>query len=193
MRSLPALLTPTFIDGHQLAPKHSCAQARHTNSRQSEHESIAVDCTEKAYLSTIDGMRNLIAPIAFAVGLIAVAMAAFQNDFVFSPPQQVESKRTPKEVAAGAAKALLAEKLLHKESPPKPVTDTRTVPMHPYQKGLTALGVIAVGLGTFAWTQRAHTRLAASAVGLGLIAVAWKWVLIAVGVALLIFVLSLLG
>lgn len=138
-------------------------------------------------------MRNHIASIAFAIGLIAVGMAAFQNNFVNAPPEPADSKRTLKEVAADAAKTLLEEKVLHKEPPPKPVTDPRRLPLHPYQMTFTALAVIAIGLGIFAWTQRAHTRLAASAVGLGLIAIAWEWVLIAVGVAIFLLVVSLLG
>lgn len=138
-------------------------------------------------------MRNRIAVIAFAIGLIAVGMAAFQNNFVQVSPKPVESKRTLREVAAEAAKTLLEEKILHKEPPPKPVTDTRRIPLHPYQMVFTALGLLAIGLGILAWTQHAHTRLAASAIGLGLIAIAWEWVLIAVGVAIVIFILSLLG
>jgi hypothetical protein len=138
-------------------------------------------------------MRNYIADIAFAIGLIAVGMAAFQNNFVNAPPEPVESKKTLKEVAADAAKTLLEEKVLHKEPPPKPVTDPRRLPLHPYQMAYTALGAVAIGLGIFAWTQRAHTRLAASAVSLGLIAIAWEWVLIAVGAAIFILVLSSLS
>lgn len=138
-------------------------------------------------------MRNYIADIAFAIGLIAVGMAAFQNNFVNAPPEPVESKKTLKEVAADAAKTLLEEKVLHKEPPPKPVTDPRRLPLHPYQMAYTALGAVAIGLGIFAWTQRAHTRLAASAVSLGLIAIAWEWVLVAVGAAIFILVLSSLS
>ena len=138
-------------------------------------------------------MRSYIADIAFAIGLIAVGMAAFQNNFVNAPPEPVESKKTLKEVAADAAKTLLEEKVLHKEPPPKPVTDPRRLPLHPYQMAYTALGAVAIGLGIFAWTQRAHTRLAASAVSLGLIAIAWEWVLVAVGAAIFILVLSSLS
>jgi hypothetical protein len=138
-------------------------------------------------------MRNRIAAIAFALGLIAVGMAAFQNNFVHASPRPVESKRTLKEVAADAAKTLLEKKVLHKEPPPKPMTDTRRRPLHPYQMVFTALGWLAIGLGIFAWTRHAHTRLAASAIGLGLIAIAWEWVLIAIGVAVMIFILSLIG
>ena len=140
-------------------------------------------------------MRNRIAVIAFVLGLLAVGMAAFQNNIVHATPktEQAESKRTLKEVAADAAKKVLEEKVLHKKPPPKPDTDPRRLPLHPYQMVFTGLGILAIGLGVFAWTQKAHTRLAASAVGLGLIAIAWEWVLIAVGIAIAIFVLSLLG
>lgn len=140
-------------------------------------------------------MRNHIAFIAFVIGLLAVGMAAFQNNVVHAPPktENAESKRTLKEVATDAAKKVIEEKVLHKKPPPKPVTDLRRMPLHPYQMVFTGLGILAIGLGVFAWTQKAHTRLAASAVGLGLIAIAWEWVLIAVGIAIGIFILSLLG
>lgn len=138
-------------------------------------------------------MRNRVAAIAFVIGLIAVGMAAFQNNFIHVQPKIEENKRSLKEVAADAAKTLLEEKVLHRESPPRRVTDSRRLPLHPYQMVFTALGLLAIGLGIFAWTQHAHTRLAASAIGLGLIAIAWEWVLIAVGIAIGIFILSLLG
>ena len=140
-------------------------------------------------------MRNHIAVIAFILGLLAVGMAAFQNNIVHAAPktENAESKRTLKEVAADAAKKVLEEKVLHKKPPPKSVTDPRRLPLHPYQMVFTGLGILAIGLGAFAWTQKAHTRLASSAIGLGLIAIAWEWVLIAVGIAIVIFILSLLG
>lgn len=138
-------------------------------------------------------MRNRIATIAFALGLIAVGMAAFQDHFGSAPYKEVESKRTLKEVAADAAKTWLAEKVQHKNPPTRPVPDTKPTPMPPYQMVFTALGLIAMGLGLFAWTQHTQERLAASAMGLGLIAIAWKWMLIAVGVAIVIFIVSLLG
>jgi hypothetical protein len=140
-------------------------------------------------------MRNRIAAIAFILGLVAVGMAAFQNNIVHAAPktENSESKRTLKEVAADAAKKVLEEKVLQKKPPPQPVTDQRRLPLHPYQMIFTGFGLLAIGLGVFAWTQKAHTRLAASAVGLGLIAIAWEWVLIAVGIAIVIFILSLLG
>ena len=140
-------------------------------------------------------MRNSIAVIAFVIGLLAVGMAAFQNNIVHAAPktENAESRRTLKKVAADAAKKILEEKVLHKQQLPKPVSDPRRLPLHPYQLVNTGLGMLAIGLGVFGWTQKAHTRLAASAVGLGLIAIAWEWVLIAVGIAIIIFILSVLG
>jgi hypothetical protein len=140
-------------------------------------------------------MRNRIAVIAFILGLLAVGMAAFQNNIVHAPPktENVERQRTLKEVAADAAKKLLEEKVLHQKTPPKPIADPRRLPLHPYQMVFTGLGILAIGLGVFAWTQKAHTRLAASAVGLGLIAIAWEWVLIAVCIAIVILILSVLS
>ncbi len=136
-------------------------------------------------------MRTHIAVIAFVFGILAVSMAAFQNNIVHAAPKIVDagSKRTFKEVATDAAKKLLEEKVLHR----KPATDPRRLPLHPYQMIFTGLGILAIGLGAFAWTQKAHTRLAASAIGLGLVAIAWEWVLVAVGFAIVIFILSLLG
>ncbi len=140
-------------------------------------------------------MKNRLAAIAFILGLVAVGMAAFQNNFVHAPPKPAasEDKRTLKEVAAEAAKTLLEEKVLHKDPPAKAETDPRRLPLHPYQMVFTGIGVLAIGLGVFAWTQKAHARLAASAIGLGLIAIAWEWVLIAICIAVVIFILSSLG
>jgi hypothetical protein len=138
-------------------------------------------------------MRNGLATIAFVFGLLAVGLAAFQNNFVHAPPQPppMENKRTLKEVAADAAKKILEDKVLQKEQAAKPVAYSRRLPLHPYQMVFTGFGILAIGLGTFAWTQKAHTRLAAAAVGLGLIAIAWEWVLVAVCIAVVIFILSL--
>ena len=129
-------------------------------------------------------MGNRIATIAFVLGLLAVGMAAFQNNFV------QETQRPLSQVAADAARTLLEEKVLHK--PPPPPAGPQRRPLHPYQMVFTSLGVLAMGLGTYAWSQKAHHRLAASAIGLGLIAIAWEWVLIAVAVAVALFVLSVL-
>lgn len=139
-------------------------------------------------------MKNRIASIAFVIGMIAVGMAAFQNNFLAAPtpPPVEESQETLKEVAAEAAKTFLKEKVIRKDPVPAPaVVDARRMPLHPYQMIYTALGILAMGLGIYAWTQKAHTRLAASAVGLGLMAIAWQWVLGAVLVAVVIFLLSL--
>jgi hypothetical protein len=138
-------------------------------------------------------MNNRMAVIAFLLGLLAVGMAAFQNNFAPAKPEPIteDKPRTLKEVAADAAKTILQEKVLHKESPPKPVKAPR-LPLQPYQMVFTGLGVLAIGLGAYAWAQKAHTRLAAAAIGLGLIAIAWEWVVIAVGLAVLIFLLALL-
>jgi hypothetical protein len=140
-------------------------------------------------------MKHRLSIVALVFGLLAVGLASFQNNFVHTSPQPHPSEdgKTLKEVAADAAKKLLREKVLHDSPPAKSPADSRRQPLHPYQMLYTSLGVLAIGLGIYAWTQKAQTRLAAAAIGLGLIAIAWEWVLFAVGIAVVVFFLSLLG
>lgn len=68
--------------------------------------------------------------------------------------------------------------------------DPRHLPLHPYQMVYTALGVVAMGLGIFAWAHKNHVRLSGGAVALGVMAVAWQWVLVGVLVAVVILIIA---
>ncbi|MBL9205364.1 MAG: hypothetical protein JNN01_09785 [Opitutaceae bacterium] len=57
----------------------------------------------------------------------------------------------------------------------------------------TALGLMAIGLGVVAWTRKEQARIAGGAAALGLIAVAWQWVLLGVGIAVLLLILASLS
>jgi len=131
--------------------------------------------------------------MAFAVGLLAVGLAAFQDNIVEvnaeadpTPPDQ-----TLKEVAAVAAKKMLEGKILRKSGSPSLSNNaTSSNPSHPHRVIIAGLGTAAIGLGAFAWAQKANTRLAAAAVGLGLVAIAWDWVLAAIAFAAVLFIFS---
>lgn len=125
---------------------------------------------------------NWLVEIAFTLGFIAVAMAAFEQSFIEPPKKEPVSK---KEAFWEAAKSFLTKKV-------SPEEDEQAVPKakHPYQLAYIGIGVVAVGLGTLAWTRFSRSRLAAAAVALGLIAIAWDWAVIGIGIAVAIFILS---
>lgn len=141
-------------------------------------------------------MKRYLAAIAFVIGLLGVGMAAFQNNFIQEPPvAPPEAPKGLKAVAAEATRKLIEDKILHKEPARKaqfPADPVRR-PLHPYQVISTALGVLAIGVGTLAWSQRNHIRLSGAAIALGIMAVAWQWVMIAVVVAVVILILSMLS
>ena len=116
-------------------------------------------------------MRSRLSSIAFLIGLFAVVLAAFEGNFVPpTRPDPVLEKMSLKEAATLAAKRVIQEKILHKTKP----SLVSRIPLHPYQMVYTAFGLLAIGLGIYSWTQKAHPRLAAGAVALGIMAVAWQ-------------------
>jgi hypothetical protein len=52
------------------------------------------------------------------------------------------------------------------------------------------LGLAAIGLGVVSWIRKEHVRMAGGAIALGLIGVCWQWVLVAVCIAVVIFLLA---
>jgi hypothetical protein len=128
---------------------------------------------------------NWLVEIAFTLGFIAVAMAAFERSFIVPPKKEPASK---KEALWEAAKSVVSKKL----SPEKD-DNAATKGKHPYQLAYIGIGVAAVGLGAFGWTRFAHSRLAAAAVALGLIAIAWEWAVVGIGIAVVILILASLS
>jgi prolipoprotein diacylglyceryltransferase len=137
-------------------------------------------------------MSNLLAAIGLVIGLIAVSLAAFRNNYIYSSPSPEPQKTTLKEVAGEAAKKLLEEKVLRRQPAAQQSTreDSRRLPLHPYQMVYTALGLLGFSLGILSWCRKEHIRLAGAASAVGLMAVCWEWVLIAVCIAVVILILS---
>ncbi len=153
-------------------------------------------------------MQHPLALIAFILGFLGVSMAVFQENAlsVFSrppapPPPVVENtgpEKTFKQLAAQAAKQLIEEKILHKAPPPKPPPapqresffGIKGVALHPYQIAYTLIGLLAMGLGIFAWAHRYQVRLSGAAVALGIMAVAWQWVLLGIVLAVVVLILA---
>jgi len=52
------------------------------------------------------------------------------------------------------------------------------------------LGFVAIVLGVVSWVRKDHIRISGGAVALGLMAIAWQYVLIASGIAIIIFILA---
>ena len=139
-------------------------------------------------------MIRYFATLAFMLGLIAVSLAAFRNNFIQPPTPESATKRLTA-VAAEAASKIIEEKILHRtpSGPEAPAGDWKSLPLHPYQMIYTALGLVAIGLGAFSWSRRLAVRLAGAAIALGVVAVAWEWALIGVMIAVVIFILANLG
>ncbi len=137
-------------------------------------------------------MRNRLAIIGLAIGILAVGLAAFRNNFIYQNPTPDTAKPTLKEIAGEAAKKILEEKILHKKPVPHnpSIEDSQRLPLHPYQMVYTALGLVALTLGIVSWCRKDHIRLAGAATSLGLMAVCWEWVLIGVCIAVVVLILA---
>lgn len=129
-------------------------------------------------------MQHLFSKIGLGLGFLAVGLAAFETHLAASAPPK-EDKRTLGELAGEAGKRMLKEKVL-KEEPAEPPRR----PFHPVRVAYTLLGLAAMGLGVFSWIRKEHIRMAGGAMALGLIAVCWQWVLVAVCIAIVIFLLA---
>lgn len=137
-------------------------------------------------------MSHRLAAIGLCIGLIAVSLAAFRNNFIQQSPQPEPQKTTLMEVAGEATKRLLEEKILrrHQPAPSSSFADSKRPLLHPYQMVYTALGLLGFALGILSWCRKEHVRLAGAAAAVGLMAVCWEWVLIGVCVAVVVLILS---
>ena len=132
-----------------------------------------------------ESIKNYFGIIGLCIGLIAVGIAVFQDDM---RPETPEDDRTLTEIAGEATKSLIREKILKEDVEP----DHKKRHDH-IAITYMSLGFIALGLGVASWVRRDHMRISFAAVGLGLCAIAWEYVLVGVGVAALLIVLSLFG
>lgn len=131
--------------------------------------------------------------MAFVIALIALTLAAFRNNFIHPQPPPEPDKTTLKQVVGDAAKKLLEEKVLRKAPPPSSSAGSDQAfrqPLHPYQMIYTGLGLIAVALGIFSWTQKQHVRLAGAAAAIGIVVVCWEWTVWGVCIAVTVWILG---
>jgi hypothetical protein len=151
-------------------------------------------------------MKKYIGVIGLILGLIAVGIAIFQGnirDQVSPPEPKVQDTRTIKELAIGAGKKILADKLREKQEDPLP---HHTV--EPKKNGLfsgvsdkydavaliySVLGFLAMVFGIISWVKKDHIRISGGAISLGLMAVAWQYVLIGVTIAVIILIIANIG
>ncbi len=131
-------------------------------------------------------IRNYLGVIGLTVGLIAVAIAIFQNDL---RPPEPEDNRTLTEVAGEATKKLIREKILKEEPESPPVAD------HEKRHDFIAitymsLGFLAMVFGITSWVRKDHIRLSGGAVAVGLVAVGWEYVLVGLCIAVIVLVFA---
>ena len=127
-------------------------------------------------------MRHLYSSAGLLLGFIGLCVAAFDTHAVKAEPKEEKRGRV---LEIGTAKHTLTLKLRKDDPPPPPPT-----PIQPLRIAYTALGLGAIGLGTFSWIRKEHIRMSGGAAALGLLAVAWQWVLIGVCIAIVIFILA---
>jgi hypothetical protein len=148
-------------------------------------------------------MREHIGVVGLILGVIALGIAIFQGnirDLVSPPEPEVRDERSIKELAIGAGKKVLADKLREKQG--DPVTQT---PAKAEKNGLfsgisdkydgvalayAVLGFVAMVFGIISWVKKDHIRISGGAISLGLMAVAWQYVLIGVAIAIIILIIA---
>ena len=122
--------------------------------------------------------RNAIGIIGIVIALMGVGIAIFHDDL-----------RSPTQIAPVEMKDRVIEKsaeLLGIEVQSESTNDTVTV----VQFGL---GFLAIVLGVVSWVRKENHRISSAAAALGILVVAWEYVLIAAGVAIVILILGSLG
>ena len=149
-------------------------------------------------------MREYIGIIGLVLGVIAVGVAIFQGNIrdIVSPPEPVvQDERSIKDLAIGAGKRIVTDKLREKADEPA----TQQPQEEPKKSGLFSnisdkydrvsmvyalLGFAAMVLGVISWVKKDHIRISGGAISLGLMAVAWQYVLIGVTIAIIILIIA---
>lgn len=122
--------------------------------------------------------RNTIGLIGIVIALMGVGVAIFQDDL--RPDTQAPPVEMTDRVVEKGAELLGIE--VKRESPSDVVMIIRL-----------GLGFLAIVLGVVSWIRKENHRVSSTAAALGIIVVAWEYVLIAVGVAIIILILGSLG
>ena len=143
-------------------------------------------------------MKHAFGILGLVFGVLAIGVAIFQENLrevVAPPPVIVEEDRSFKELAIGVGKKMLAEKLDGVEAPSPKSEETGWFSGLDEKYDSVALiyaflGFIAIVLGVVSWARRDHVRISGGAIALGLMAVAWQYVLVGIGIAIIIFILA---
>ncbi len=146
-------------------------------------------------------VKHRIGIIGLVIGLIAVGIAIFQDDLRAeiipedTPVVEVEKKEAPsfKELAIKVSKRVIQDKILKEDNAahlPPVEEDELHAPHDSIALIYTGLGFLAMVLGIISWVKKEHIRIAGGAISLGLVAIAWQYVLIGVGIAIIILILA---
>ena len=119
--------------------------------------------------------KNVIGIIGILIALAAIGVAIFQ-DGLRPPPEPAATRIRQQAISKGAQ--ILGIKLEQSKQ------------MDWVMATQYSLGFIAIILGVFSWVRKENHRISAVAASLGIVAIAWEYVLMAVGFAVLIMILD---
>lgn len=124
--------------------------------------------------------RNIFGLIGIVIALAGIGVAVFQ-DHLRPPPEPVSVKLG--EAALAKGKQWLGVESKEVKEEPTSTIDWVTIAQF-------ALGFLGIVLGAVSWVRKENHRISALSAALGLVAVAWEYVLVAVGVAVLMLILG---
>ena len=122
--------------------------------------------------------KNMIGIIGLVIALAGVGVAIFQDDL---RPAATDTPVELKDRVIEAGAELLGVEVERKGS-----ADTVRIVQF-------ALGFLAIVLGVISWVRKEDHRMSSVPIALGIIVVAWEYVLIGVGVAVVVMILGSLG
>lgn len=133
-------------------------------------------------------MKNFhyVGVLSFLLGIGALCTAIFQDDIrrMTSPPKE---EPTVKELLLEKGKNILKTKILGEEELSR--KEDRE-PNDWVQILIMILGFLSIILAVIYWVKKGNIRISTGAISIALVALAWQYVYVAVGLAILIMILS---
>ena len=123
--------------------------------------------------------RNIFGLIGIVIALAGIGVAVFQ-DHLRPPPEPAVNLG---EAALAKGKQWLGVESKEVKEEPASTIDWVTIAQF-------ALGFLGIVLGAVSWVRKENHRISSLSAALGLIVVAWEYVLVAVGVAVLMLILG---